>query len=168
MSSVQSLSQTVITSCTMLSCDAMSNMMFSRSPRRRRSRSSSRSRRCRPEHSRSRESRWRSRSRDRSERENNRERRQKGLPIIKSQTLSGMCQESEFKFVTVSSSYVCKRKRIILHTCFFFFLFVLFFLSYSLQYYTLDWTAGQENPTVWCGVPFRGIWSNWVNQCEFG
>lgn len=87
--------KTVITSCAMLSCDAMSNMMCSRSPRRRKSRSSSRSRRCRPEHSRSRESRWRSRSQDRSERENNRERRQKGLPSIKSQTLSGMCHSKQ-------------------------------------------------------------------------
>ncbi|XP_040903032.1 SR-related and CTD-associated factor 4-like [Toxotes jaculatrix] len=64
----------------------------SRSPRRRRSRSSSRSRRPRHRrsHSRSRERRWRSRSRsqDRSEREKDRERRQKGLPSIKSQTLS--------------------------------------------------------------------------------
>ncbi|XP_011606905.2 splicing factor, arginine/serine-rich 15-like [Takifugu rubripes] len=59
----------------------------SRSPRRRRSRSSSRSRRGRPEHSRPRERRWRSRSGDTSEREN-RERRQKGLPTIKSHTLS--------------------------------------------------------------------------------
>ncbi|XP_071352742.1 SR-related and CTD-associated factor 4-like isoform X1 [Trachinotus anak] len=64
----------------------------SRSPRRRRSRSSSRSRRSRHRrsHSRSRERRWRSRSRsqDRSERERDRERRQKGLPSMKSQTLS--------------------------------------------------------------------------------
>ncbi|XP_022604696.1 splicing factor, arginine/serine-rich 15-like isoform X2 [Seriola dumerili] len=64
----------------------------SRSPRRRRSRSSSRSRRSRHRrsHSRSREQRWRSRSRsqDRSERERDRERRQKGLPSMKSQTLS--------------------------------------------------------------------------------
>ncbi|XP_026227947.1 SR-related and CTD-associated factor 4-like [Anabas testudineus] len=63
----------------------------SRSPRRR-SRSSSRSRRSRHRrsHSRSREQRWRSRSRsqDRSEREKDRERRQKGLPSLKSQTLS--------------------------------------------------------------------------------
>ncbi|KAM4628162.1 SR-related and CTD-associated factor 4-like [Polymixia lowei] len=65
----------------------------SRSPRRRRSRSSSHSRR--PRHwrsrSRSRERRWRSsrsRSQDRNEREKDRERRQKGLPGIKSQTLS--------------------------------------------------------------------------------
>lgn len=86
--------KTVITSCT-LSSDAMPNMMCSRSPRRRRSRSSSHSRRCRPEHSRSRESRWRSRSRERSERENNRERRQKGLPSIKSQSLSGMCHSKQ-------------------------------------------------------------------------
>lgn len=70
-------------------------MMCSRSPRRRRSRSSSRSGRRRPEHSRSRESRWRSRSQDKSERENNRERRQKGLPSIKSQTLSGMCNSEQ-------------------------------------------------------------------------
>ncbi|XP_045930594.1 SR-related and CTD-associated factor 4-like isoform X2 [Micropterus dolomieu] len=64
----------------------------SRSPRRRRSRSSSRSRRSRHRRStsRSRECRWRSRShsQDRSEREKDRERRQKGLPSIKSQTLS--------------------------------------------------------------------------------
>ncbi|XP_029923748.1 SR-related and CTD-associated factor 4-like isoform X2 [Myripristis murdjan] len=62
----------------------------SRSPRRRRSRSSSRSRRSRHRRSRSRERRWRSRSRsqDRNEREKERERRQKGLPSIKSQTLS--------------------------------------------------------------------------------
>nr|XP_046245606.1 SR-related and CTD-associated factor 4-like isoform X2 [Scatophagus argus] len=64
----------------------------SRSPWRRRSRSSSRSRRSRHHCSRSRskERRWRSRSRsrDRSEREKDRERRQKGLPSIKSQTLS--------------------------------------------------------------------------------
>ncbi|XP_074535894.1 SR-related and CTD-associated factor 4-like [Halichoeres trimaculatus] len=64
----------------------------SRSPRRRRSRSSSRSRRSRHRRSRSRskERRWRSRSgsRDRGERERDRERRQKGLPSIKSQTLS--------------------------------------------------------------------------------
>ncbi|XP_042269320.1 SR-related and CTD-associated factor 4-like [Thunnus maccoyii] len=64
----------------------------SRSPRRRRSRSTSRSRRSRHRRSRSRsrERRWRSRSRsqDRSEREKDRERRQKGLPSIKSQTLS--------------------------------------------------------------------------------
>lgn len=78
-----------------LFCDAMSNMVCLRSPRRRRSRSSSRSRRGRPEHSRPRERRWRSRSGDRSEREN-RERRQKGLPGIKSHTLSGRyhCQQS--------------------------------------------------------------------------
>ncbi|XP_042342214.1 SR-related and CTD-associated factor 4-like isoform X2 [Plectropomus leopardus] len=64
----------------------------SRSPRRRRSRSSSRSRRSRHRRSRSRskERRWRSRSRsqDRNEREKDRERRQKGLPSMKSQTLS--------------------------------------------------------------------------------
>ncbi|KAM7399031.1 hypothetical protein PAMP_018325 [Pampus punctatissimus] len=64
----------------------------SRSPKRRRSRSTSRSRRSRHRRSRSRsrERRWRSRSRsqDRSEREKDRERRQKGLPSIKSQTLS--------------------------------------------------------------------------------
>uniref|UniRef100_A0A4W5JRK0 CID domain-containing protein n=1 Tax=Hucho hucho TaxID=62062 RepID=A0A4W5JRK0_9TELE len=71
----------------------------SRSPRRKRSRSSSRSRK--PRHSsrrsasRSRERRWnspRSRSQERKEREKEREkdkdRRQKGLPSIKSQTLS--------------------------------------------------------------------------------
>lgn len=80
---------------TMLFYDAMSNMMSFRSPRRRRSRSSSRSRRGRREQSRSRESRWRSRSQDRSDRENNRERRQKGLPSIKSQTLSGMCYSKQ-------------------------------------------------------------------------
>ncbi|XP_071373245.1 SR-related and CTD-associated factor 4-like isoform X2 [Centroberyx affinis] len=64
----------------------------SRSPRRRRSRSTSRSRRSRHRRSdsRSREQRWRSRSRsqDRNERQKDRERRQKGLPSIKSQTLS--------------------------------------------------------------------------------
>ncbi|XP_039634059.1 SR-related and CTD-associated factor 4-like isoform X2 [Perca fluviatilis] len=62
----------------------------SRSPRRRRSRSSSCSKRSRHRRSRSREQRWRSRSRsqDRNEREKDRERRQKGLPSIKSQTLS--------------------------------------------------------------------------------
>ncbi|XP_031719461.1 SR-related and CTD-associated factor 4-like [Anarrhichthys ocellatus] len=64
----------------------------SRSPRRRRSRSSSRSRRSRHRRSDShtREQRWRSRSgsQDRNEREKDRERRQKGLPSIKSQTLS--------------------------------------------------------------------------------
>uniref|UniRef100_A0A1A8NQ05 SR-related CTD-associated factor 4b n=1 Tax=Nothobranchius pienaari TaxID=704102 RepID=A0A1A8NQ05_9TELE len=63
----------------------------SRSPRRRRrSRSSSRSRWSRQQRSRSREQRWRSRSgsRDRSEREKDRERRQRGLPVLKSQTLS--------------------------------------------------------------------------------
>ncbi|XP_077396814.1 SR-related and CTD-associated factor 4-like [Festucalex cinctus] len=60
------------------------------SPRRRRSRSSSHSRRHRHRRSRSRsrESRWRSRSKDRNERERDRQRRQKGLPSIKSQTLS--------------------------------------------------------------------------------
>ncbi|XP_061916997.1 SR-related and CTD-associated factor 4-like [Entelurus aequoreus] len=62
----------------------------SRSPRRRRSRSSSRSRGSRRRRSRSppREQRWRSRSQDRTDRERDRERRQKGLPSIKSQTLS--------------------------------------------------------------------------------
>ncbi|KAM9359460.1 SR-related and CTD-associated factor 4-like [Symphorus nematophorus] len=64
----------------------------SRSPRRRRSRSSSRSRRSRHRRSRSRSREWRrrsrSRSQDRTEREKDRERRQKGLPSIKSQTLS--------------------------------------------------------------------------------
>ncbi|XP_012735036.2 SR-related and CTD-associated factor 4 [Fundulus heteroclitus] len=62
----------------------------SRSPRRRRSRSSSRSRWSRHRRSRSRERRWRPRtgSEDGSEREKDRERRQKGLPSIKSQTLS--------------------------------------------------------------------------------
>ncbi|XP_054884183.1 SR-related and CTD-associated factor 4-like isoform X1 [Poeciliopsis prolifica] len=62
----------------------------SRSPRRRRSRSSSRSRWSRHRHSRSRERRWRSRasSEDQSDREKDRERRQKGLPSLKSQTLS--------------------------------------------------------------------------------
>lgn len=73
----------------------MVNLLCFRSPKRRRSRSSSRSRRSRHRRSssRSREHRWRSRShsRDRSEREKDRERRQKGLPSIKSQTLSGMC-----------------------------------------------------------------------------
>ncbi|XP_036817214.1 SR-related and CTD-associated factor 4 isoform X3 [Oncorhynchus mykiss] len=67
----------------------------SRSPRRKRSRSNSRSRK--PRHSsqrsgsRSRESRWnspRSRSQERKEREKDKDRRQKGLPSIKSQTLS--------------------------------------------------------------------------------
>ncbi|XP_051934402.1 SR-related and CTD-associated factor 4b [Hippocampus zosterae] len=61
------------------------------SPRRRRSRSSSRSRRprYRRSRSRSREGRWRrSRSQDRNERERDRARRQKGLPSMKSQTLS--------------------------------------------------------------------------------
>ncbi|KAM9853089.1 SR-related and CTD-associated factor 4-like [Aulostomus maculatus] len=62
----------------------------SRSSRRRRSRSTSHSRRLRHRRSRSRsrERHWRSRSQDRSERERDRERRQKGLPSIKSQTLS--------------------------------------------------------------------------------
>lgn len=62
----------------------------SRSPRRRRSRSSSRSVRSRHRRSRSREWHWRSRSgsQDKSEREKDRERRQKGLPSVKSQTLS--------------------------------------------------------------------------------
>ncbi|KAM9811944.1 SR-related and CTD-associated factor 4-like [Syngnathus typhle] len=64
----------------------------SKSPRRRRSRSSSpRSRRSRHRRSRSRSResrRLRSRSQDRNERECDRERRQKGLPAIKSQTLS--------------------------------------------------------------------------------
>ncbi|TMS07528.1 Splicing factor, arginine/serine-rich 15 [Larimichthys crocea] len=63
----------------------------SRSPRRR-SRSSSRSRRSRHRRSRSRSREWhwrsRSHSQDKSEREKDRERRQKGLPSIKSQTLS--------------------------------------------------------------------------------
>lgn len=69
------------------------NLLCFRSPRRRRSRSSSRSKRSRHRRSRSREWRWRSRShsQDRSEREKDRERRQKGLPSLKSQTLSGMC-----------------------------------------------------------------------------
>ncbi|XP_052325257.1 SR-related and CTD-associated factor 4-like [Oncorhynchus keta] len=67
----------------------------SRSPRRKRARSNSRSRK--PRHSsqrsgsRSRESRWnspRSRSQERKEREKDKDRRQKGLPSIKSQTLS--------------------------------------------------------------------------------
>ncbi|XP_029571852.1 splicing factor, arginine/serine-rich 15 [Salmo trutta] len=67
----------------------------SRSPRRKRSRSGSPSRK--PRHSsqrsgsRSRESRWnspRSRSQERKEREKDKDRRQKGLPSIKSQTLS--------------------------------------------------------------------------------
>ncbi|CAN9511011.1 unnamed protein product [Ophioblennius macclurei] len=62
----------------------------SRSPWRRRSRSASRSRRSRHRRSRSRDRRRRSRSRslDRGEREKERERRQKGLPSLKSQTLS--------------------------------------------------------------------------------
>nr|XP_020501950.1 LOW QUALITY PROTEIN: splicing factor, arginine/serine-rich 15-like [Labrus bergylta] len=64
----------------------------SRSPRRRRSRSSSRSRRSRHRRSRSRSREWRwgsrSGSQDKNEREKDRERRQKGLPSIKSQTLS--------------------------------------------------------------------------------
>lgn len=62
----------------------------SRSPRRRRSRSTSRSRWSRNRRSRSRERHWRSHmsSEDRIEREKDRERRQKGLPSIKSQTLS--------------------------------------------------------------------------------
>ncbi|XP_070826866.1 SR-related and CTD-associated factor 4-like [Chaetodon trifascialis] len=63
----------------------------SRSPRRRRSRSSSHSRRSRHRRSRSRSREWhwksRSHSQDRNEREDG-ERRQKGLPSIKSQTLS--------------------------------------------------------------------------------
>ncbi|KAF6724960.1 Splicing factor, arginine/serine-rich 15 [Oryzias melastigma] len=61
----------------------------SRSPRRR-SRSSSRSERSRHRGSRSRERRWRSHSnsQDRNQSEKDRERRQKGLPSIKSQTLS--------------------------------------------------------------------------------
>lgn len=69
------------------------NLLWFRSPKRRRSRSSSRSKRSRHRRSRSRDWRWRSRSRsqDRSEREKDRERRQKGLPSLKSQTLSGMC-----------------------------------------------------------------------------
>lgn len=77
---------------TMFSCF---NLLCFRSPRRRRSRSSSRSRRSRHRRSRSRSREWhwrsRSRSQERSEREKDRERRQKGLPSIKSQTLSGMC-----------------------------------------------------------------------------
>ncbi|XP_067363157.1 SR-related and CTD-associated factor 4-like isoform X2 [Channa argus] len=62
----------------------------SRSPRRSRSSSHSRRSRYRRSRSHSRERRWRSRShsQDRSERERDRERRQKGLPSIKSQTLS--------------------------------------------------------------------------------
>ncbi|XP_034721521.1 SR-related and CTD-associated factor 4-like isoform X3 [Etheostoma cragini] len=62
----------------------------SRSPRRKRSRSSSCSKRSRHRRSRSREQRRRSRSgsHDKIEREKDRERRQKGLPSIKSQTLS--------------------------------------------------------------------------------
>ncbi|PWA28084.1 hypothetical protein CCH79_00012127, partial [Gambusia affinis] len=62
----------------------------SRSPRRRRSRSLSRSRWSRHRRSRSRERRWRSHasSEDQSDREKDRERRQKGLPSLKSQTLS--------------------------------------------------------------------------------
>lgn len=38
----------------------------------------------------------------------------------------------------------------------------------SLQYHTLGWAAGQENPAIWCNVPFRRIWSDWVHQCKFG
>ncbi|KAM9318210.1 SR-related and CTD-associated factor 4-like isoform 2-T2 [Pholidichthys leucotaenia] len=62
----------------------------SRSPRRRRSRSSSRSRTSRHHRSRSRsrDRRRKSHSQDRDEREKDRERRQKGLPGIKSQSLS--------------------------------------------------------------------------------
>ncbi|KAJ8368563.1 hypothetical protein SKAU_G00085910 [Synaphobranchus kaupii] len=65
----------------------------SRSPRRRRSRSNSRSRRPRYRRSRSRERERRrgsprSRSQDRNERERERERRQRGLPPMKSGTLS--------------------------------------------------------------------------------
>lgn len=142
-----------------LFCDTMSIMVWFRSPRRRRSRSSSRSRRGRPEHSRPRERRWRSRSGDRSEREN-RERRQKGLPTIKSHTLSGMyhCQQSPVCECIIqsgikASSDAASWKMLLMQFC----------LISSLQYYTMDWTAGQENPAVWCGVPFRRVWPDWVN-----
>ncbi|XP_016093314.1 splicing factor, arginine/serine-rich 15-like [Sinocyclocheilus grahami] len=63
----------------------------SRSPKRRRSRSNSRTRRMRHRRSRSRERRHqspRSRSQERRDREKERERRQKGLPPIKNNTLS--------------------------------------------------------------------------------
>lgn len=63
-----------------------------RSPKRRRSRSNSRSRRPRHRRSRSRERRHyspRSRSLERKHREKERERRQKGLPPSKDETLSG-------------------------------------------------------------------------------
>lgn len=123
-----------------LFCDAMSNMVCLRSPRRR-SRSSSRSRRGRPEHSRPRERRWRSRSGDRSERDN-RERRQKGLPGIKSHTLSGMyhCQQSPVcESIILSGLFGC---------CLFENAANAVCLIYSLQYDTMDWTAGQENPAV--------------------
>uniref|UniRef100_A0A087XBN5 SR-related CTD-associated factor 4b n=1 Tax=Poecilia formosa TaxID=48698 RepID=A0A087XBN5_POEFO len=71
------------------SVESSSNSAY-KSPRRRRSRSSSRSRWSRHRRSRSREHRWRSRtsSEDQSDREKDRERRQKGLPSLKSQTLS--------------------------------------------------------------------------------
>uniref|UniRef100_A0A8C6M2K4 SR-related CTD-associated factor 4b n=1 Tax=Nothobranchius furzeri TaxID=105023 RepID=A0A8C6M2K4_NOTFU len=73
-----------------LMCLQHSELYFRSPRRRRRSRSSSRSRWSRQQRSRSREQRWRSRSgsRDRSEREKDRERRQRGLPVLKSQTLS--------------------------------------------------------------------------------
>uniref|UniRef100_A0A3B4AU08 Uncharacterized protein n=1 Tax=Periophthalmus magnuspinnatus TaxID=409849 RepID=A0A3B4AU08_9GOBI len=67
------------------------SFFISRSPKRRRSRSNSRSRRSRHRRSRSRERRHhspRARSQERKERERERERRQKGLPPLKSHTLS--------------------------------------------------------------------------------
>lgn len=67
---------------------------WTRSPKRRRSRSGSRSRRSRHRRSRSRSRDRRrhspkSRSQERRERERERERRSKGLPQIKSETVSG-------------------------------------------------------------------------------
>lgn len=85
-------------------------MFLSRSPKRRRSRSNSRTRRSRHRRSRSRSRERRhhsprSRSQDRREREKERERRQKGLPPLKTETLSSesesICQLPWFFYLII-------------------------------------------------------------------
>lgn len=128
---------------------------------RRRSRSSSRSRwsRHRRSHSRSREQRWRARSgsRDRSERERDRERRQKGFPSLKSQTLSGMYVNTN---KPVNITFDTRQKKMTAVP-------VKYRFTCSLQHDTLGRSTRQENAAVWCHVPFRRVWPDWVHQRKF-
>lgn len=164
-------------------------VFLSRSPKRRRSRSNSRSRwsRHRRSRSRSRDRRHhspRSRSQERREREKERERRQKGLPPLKSDTLSS---ESWTLYLSTSVQgdwnlkldlATIQQQPSIRYQVFHIFLNFWVVLPprisdsdswyvFSLQYNSVGWPAGQKDTTARCCLFTGGVWTDRIHQCKW-